>query len=49
MLGLLGLFGLPLAIGLAVNRDDLGVMGEPVDQGDGARGIRNDGVPLLEG
>jgi RNA polymerase sigma factor (sigma-70 family) len=45
----LRLFGLSLAIGLPVNRNDLGVMCEPIDQGDRARGIRKDGVPLFEG
>ena len=49
MLGLLRLLGPSLAIGLSLDRDDLGVMREPVDQRDRARGVRKDGVPLLEG
>jgi hypothetical protein len=48
LLALRGLLSLPLAIGLAVNRNDLGVMREPINQGDGTRGIRKDRVPLLK-
>ena len=44
MRALLRLIGLPLVIRLAVNRDDLRVMGEAVDQRDGARGIGKDRV-----
>ena len=44
----MGLFGLPFAIGLPVNRDDLGMMREQINQGHGARGIRKDRVPLLK-
>jgi len=31
------------------DRDDLGVMRQPINQGDGARCVREDGVPLLKG
>jgi hypothetical protein len=43
LLPLLGQHRFPLAIRLAFDRDDLGVMGEPVDERDGARRIREDG------
>ena len=47
LLSLLGLFGLPLAIGLPANRDDLGVMRQSVNQGDGARGVGKHGRPIV--
>ena len=46
---LLSLLSLPLAIGLTFNRDDLGVVRQAVDEGDGTGRVRKDGAPLLEG
>ena len=40
--------GLALAIALALDRDDLGVVGEAVDEGDRAGRVGEDRVPLLE-
>ena len=49
LLPLLRLLRLPLAIGPPLNRDDLCVMGESIDQGDGTRGIRNTVSHCLNG
>ena len=46
---LLGELGLAPAIAAALEDEDLDVVGESVDEGDGARGIGEDGVPVLEG
>ena len=46
---LLGELGLAPAIAPALEDEDLDVVGESVDEGDGARGIGEDGVPVLEG
>ena len=46
---LLGELGLAAAIAAALKDEDLDVVGESVDEGDGARGIGEDGVPVLEG
>ena len=45
---LLGEFGLAAAIAAAFNDEDLDVVGQAVDQGDGAGGVGEDGVPVLE-
>ena len=39
-------FASPKAV--AFEREDLGVVGEAVDERDGARGVGEDGVPALE-
>ena len=46
---LLGELGLAAAIAAALKDEDLDVVGESVDEGDGAGGIGEDGVPVLEG
>ena len=54
-LGFLGPSGFLRALGIAesiavpFDRDNLGMVREPIDQGDGAGGIGKDRVPLLEG
>ena len=45
---LLAELGLPSAIAAAFNEKDLDVVGQSVDQCDGARGVGKDGVPALE-
>ena len=45
---LLGEFGLAAAIAAAFDDEDLHVVGQAVDEGDGARGVGEDGVPVLE-
>ena len=40
--------GLPSAIAAAFNEKNLDVVGQSVDQGDGARGVAKDGVPAPE-
>ena len=40
--------GAPPPEGTISAGDDFGMMREPIDQSDGARGIRKDGVPLFE-
>ena len=45
---LLAELGLPSAIAPAFNEKDLDVVGQSVDQCDGARGVGKDGVPALE-
>ena len=45
---LLGEFGFTLAIALALNGDDLGVMREAVDERDGTGRVWEDGVPVFE-
>ena len=40
--------GLPSATAPAFNEKDLHVVGQSVNQGDGARGVGKDGVPALE-
>ena len=42
-------FGLSPAIALAFEEKNLGMVGQAVDQGDGARGVGKDGVPAFEG
>ena len=46
---LLGELGLASAIAAAFDDEDLDVVGQAVDQGDGAGGVGEDGVPVLEG
>ena len=46
---LLTQFGLASAKAVAFERQNLGMVGEAIDEGDGARRIGEDGVPLLEG
>ena len=46
LLPLVGFLGLPLAIGLPLDRDDLGVVREPVNEGHGTGRIGKDGVDL---
>jgi len=41
--------GLLESVGVGVDLDDLGVMDEPVDEGDDARSVGEDLVPLSEG
>jgi len=38
-----------MSVALPFNPDDLGVVREPIDQGNGARRVRKDGGPFLEG
>src|SRR5271157_4556763 len=49
----LGRFGFPLAfplaVGIAFDQGDVGMMGEAVQQGGDAGGVGEDGVPFLEG
>ena len=37
-----------MSIDIPLNRNDLGVVREPVDQGDGTRRVGKDGGPVLE-
>ena len=46
---LLGELGLASATAAAFDDEDLDVVGQAVDQGDGAGGVGEDGVPVLEG
>ena len=46
---LLGELSFTPAIAAALKDEDLDVVGESVDEGDGARGIGEDGVPVFEG
>ena len=41
--------GLSSAIAVAFEKQDLGMVGQAVDQSDGARGVGEDGVPAFEG
>ena len=47
--GFLRALGITEPVAVAFDRDDLGVVGEPIDQRDGAGGVGKDRVPLLEG
>ena len=40
---------LAAAVALAFDGEDLGVMGQAVDEGDGTAGVGKDAVPMLEG
>lgn len=42
-------FTLPAAIAVALDEGDIGMVSEPVDEGDDAGGVGKDGVPILEG
>ena len=46
---LLGELGLAASIAAALDDEDLDVVGQTVDEGDGAGGVGEDGVPVLEG
>ena len=46
---LLGEFGLAPAIAAALDDEDLDVVGQTVDEGDGTGGVGEDGVPVLKG
>ena len=46
---LLGEFGLAPAIAAALDDEDLDVVGQTVDEGDGKESFGEDGVPVLEG
>ena len=41
-------FGLSFPVAVAFNHDNLGVVGEAIDQRDRAGGVGKDGVPVLE-
>ena len=47
--GFLRALGITEPVAVAFDRDDLGVVREPIDQRDGAGGVGKDRVPLLEG
>ena len=46
---LLAEFGFAASIAATLNDEDLDVVGQAVDEGDGAGGVGEDGVPVFEG
>ena len=46
---LLGELGLAAAVAAALDDEDLDMVGQAVDEGDGAGGVGEDGVPAFEG